>query len=97
MSDLQLTSVEQAELKKLETIIDNGLQTFVEVGNALMRIRDARLYRLAHSTFEEYCHQRWGMRRSYAYELIDTSKTVRNLSGIPDIPTNVAQVRPLAR
>ncbi len=35
------------------------VQTFYEVGNALLQIRDERLYRQTHSTFEEYCREKW--------------------------------------
>lgn len=40
-------------LEENEAIIERGLATFVEVGTALAEIRDNRLYRESHGTFEE--------------------------------------------
>ena len=42
-------------LAELELVIERGLKTFVEVGAALLGIRDGRLYRETHATFEDYC------------------------------------------
>src|SRR5579871_4352258 len=35
-------------------------KAFYECGKALMGLRDKRLYRSTHRTFEEYCHDRFG-------------------------------------
>jgi hypothetical protein len=32
-------------LIELESVIETGIKTFVEVGNALLEIRDSKLYR----------------------------------------------------
>ena len=97
MNDLNVT--ETGRLAELETIIEQGLTTFIEVGNALLEIRDTHLYRRQYATFEEYCRQRWGLRRSRAYQLMAAAEVVENLkmSTIVDIPANEAQVRSLAR
>ena len=50
-----LSEVEEQALKKYEEIISKGLNTFLEVGHALAEIRDRRLYRATHDTFEPYC------------------------------------------
>lgn len=47
-------------LSELEAVIEHGLTTFVEVGEALLEIRESRLYRETHATFEAYCKDRWG-------------------------------------
>ena len=39
---------------------ERGKQTFVDVGMALMDIRERRGYRFQHGTFEEYLRERWG-------------------------------------
>lgn len=84
-------------LTELETVIERGLQTFVEVGNALMEIRDSRLYLAEHDTFEGYCRDRWGMSRPRAYQLMDAAETINILStnGIQNLPTRERQARPL--
>lgn len=94
-----LAAIESARLHDLENTIAQGLKTFVEVGSALARIREERLYREGYATFEDYCRDKWQMSRPNAYELMQAAAVVGNLSGIPDIPDtpkNVAQVRPLA-
>lgn len=83
-------------LSECETIIERGLSTFVEVGNALLEIRDSRLYRESHATFEDYCKGRWGMARANAYRLIEAAKAVADLSPIGDIPKTESQARELA-
>lgn len=92
-----LTVIEEKHYAELLETVDNGVKTFYEVGMALMQIRDNRYYRKTHGTFEELCKDRWGFKRSYAYELIKASEIADNLSGAPDIPapTSVAQLRPL--
>ncbi|NJL33925.1 MAG: hypothetical protein HC893_08770 [Chloroflexaceae bacterium] len=51
------------ELERCEQIIERGLKTFFEVGAALVRVRDLKLYRVEHRTFEAYCQERWGIER----------------------------------
>lgn len=80
-----LTSAEADRLDELERVVDRGLQTFVEVGTALGEIRDRRLYRATHATFEDYCRERWGMGRSHAYRMIDAAEVVRAVSPNGDI------------
>ncbi len=92
-----LTKPERIQLEELETVIRNGQQTFVEVGNALIEIRDNKLYRSKHSTFEAYCADRWGFAKSQAYRLIDGAKVVNNLSPIGDTPKTEAVARPLTK
>ena len=55
-----LVESERSELLQHEQVIEKGLKTFVDVGNALLAIRDKRLYRQGFGTFEDYCKDRWG-------------------------------------
>lgn len=45
-----LVAAEESRLGELEIRIERGLKTFIEVGTALMEIRESRLYRAAHAT-----------------------------------------------
>jgi hypothetical protein len=92
-----LTSAEQRRLQEFETTIERGLQTFYEVGYALAEIREQRLYRAEYGTFEDYCVERWKMRRAQANRLITASEVMENLDPIGSKPTNEAQTRPLAK
>lgn len=93
-----ITGEEAGRLVQLEQRIERGLQTFVDVGNALLEIRDGRLYRSTHGTFEDYCRERWGMKRQRAYELMDAATIAGNLSEFSDIvPARESHVAALAR
>src|SRR5690242_43710 len=90
----------QHKLAELEAVIANGLQTFVEVGRALLQIGEGRLYRtLGYATFSDYVEQRWDISRSYAYRQIEAARVLEvlePLEGDP-LPANEAQARELAR
>jgi len=94
---------EQKALDSLERTIDQALAEFVNVGSALMRIRDERLYKASHPKFEEYCKARWKFSVKHAYRLIAAAKIVEQLKAgkgqVPpeSLPTREAQVRPLAQ
>ena len=75
-----LTVEDARELGCCETVIERGLGAFVEVGNALQVIRDKRLYRAEYGTFEAYCRERWGVSRPRAYQMVEASSVVENLS-----------------
>jgi hypothetical protein len=92
-----LTISEIEQLKAHEATITAGLQTFYEVGNALLTIRDGRLYRLDFRTFEEYCCSKWGMVASRARQLIGAASVVANIEGVTNVTlSNEAQARALA-
>ena len=101
-----LTTWENGRLAHLERIIESGLQTFYDVGGALMEIREGRLYRQTHRSFEAYTKERWGMGKSRAHQLIEAASTVAAISGpvvegepstiVDTLPVNESQVRPLA-
>lgn len=84
-------------LADLEVTIAQGLTTFVEVGAALAEIREVRLYRESHGTFEDYCRERWGMSKRHANRLVESATVVGNLGPIgPTLPATESQARPLA-
>ena len=95
-----LTPEECMRLQTCEKTIREGLGTFVAVGRALMEIRDFRLYRQQHHTFENYVQSVLALSRPRAYELIDSAQVVADLSAIADIsqlPQNEGQARELRR
>ena len=105
-ADLELTQPEADTLDKCEMVIEKGIKTFVQVGKALLTIRDDRLYRTTYGTFEDYCQQRWQLARATAYQLVDAAQVDdalnavdQPMSAIADIPkpANEAQARPLAK
>jgi hypothetical protein len=94
--DAPLSAGETAALAEQEAIIERGLTTFVEVGAALLHIRDNRLYRGEFHRFEDYCLARWGMTKTHANRLIDATEVMGNLTPIGVIPATESQARILA-
>jgi hypothetical protein len=92
----QLSGTERADLAEHEDTIARGLKTFTEVGDALASIRDRRLYRASHATFEDYCRDRWGLSSRHANRTIEAAKVAGILGPIGPIPANEAQARELA-
>jgi len=91
-----LTTTERKSLAKCETVIQKNLAAFVEVGQALFDIREDRLYRATHKTFEAYCKERWELSKSRVYQLIGATEVRQALSTTVDLlPANEAQARPL--
>lgn len=91
-----LSQIEQERLNELCGVVDRGIKTFVEVGMALAEIRDSRLYRETHPTFDDFCSERWDLGRSRVYQLMDGASVVNNVHNCGQIiPINEAQARPL--
>ncbi len=99
----ELTEEEEKERHRLESKVERA---FYEAGTALRQLRDQRLYRSTHKTFEAYCRDRFGFNRAHPYRLIDAAVVVDNLSlsrtqnnlspnGRQIVPTNERQVRDL--
>lgn len=95
MSGDVITIEEAGDFARLETTIAKGLQTFVEVGEALAEIRDRRLYRKEHATFDAYLAARWEISRSWACRQIRAAETVKLLP-TGNKPTTERQVRELS-
>ena len=77
-------------LVECEAVIERGLGTFVEVGEALLEIREQRLYRMIHGDFDTYCRDRWGFSRRRAGEFIEAADVVNRLG---EISPSVAPTR----
>jgi hypothetical protein len=91
-------AVGRDRLTDCERVIASGMRTFVDVGTALAEIRDSRLYRATHETFEAYCRGRWGMGKRYANYQIESARVATALGTIvPTTPATESQARPLTR
>ena len=92
----QLSRPENTRLEHLEHIIENFRKSYYKAGAALAEIRDKRLYRATHASFEAYVAERWELSRPRAYDLIDASRVANNLSAVADVATtNEFQLRAL--
>ncbi len=83
-------------LTQCEKVIAQGLDTFVDVGRALMAIRDDKLYRASHKTFANYCQERWGFSYRRAAQLIEASGVNENVKHASHFP-NARQAEELAK
>jgi hypothetical protein len=85
---------ENERLAELEAVIESS---FVAQGNALREIRDSRLYRETHDTFEAYCQERWEMNRRQADRRIESAETMNTLAetNMSQLPSNESVAREL--
>jgi hypothetical protein len=95
----ELSQEEQSDRLHLERRVERA---FFEAGKALAELRDRRLYRSTHKTFEEYCRERFGHSRRQSYLLMDAAVVFDNLVEICDqfdhkMPTAEGQVRPITK
>lgn len=74
-----LTADESDALAVCEQRIAAGIEAFRDVVFALKEVRDRRLYREKHATFEDYCQTRWGFTRQRGYQLIDAAEAIASL------------------
>ena len=81
----ELTSDQSIRLAEMESKIEDGMKKFVDVGTALATIRNEKLYRATHKSFEQYCVERWGMKRAHASRMIKAAKVVKEVSPTGDI------------
>lgn len=93
----EIISLEESRrLVELEEKIEKGLNTFIAVGEALAEIRDKRLYRSTHGTFEDYCKEEWEMTARHARNLMGAAEVAIGLAEMGTIvPKREAQMRPL--
>lgn len=88
-----VTQKEAESLAECEALIERGMKTFVQVGEALAAIRDARLYRESHDSFESYCRERWGWSKQHAYRLIECAPMAKSNPQV----TSINQARELSK
>ena len=94
---LPLTPERAALRAQHELVISQGLQAFVAVGEALLAMRDEKLYQPEYKTFEDYLKARWNISRAEGYRLMEAAQVVNSLSqGLRQMLENPNQARALA-
>lgn len=97
-----MLSSEVKTLHDCESKIATFSTSFVGAGTALAVLRDGRLYRATHDTFDAYCRERWEFSPQRAGQLIKAAEVAKELAehdstmALPP-PGNEGQVRPLTR
>jgi DNA repair photolyase/predicted NAD-dependent protein-ADP-ribosyltransferase YbiA (DUF1768 family) len=97
-----LSKAEKQQLIECEAVIRENATQFVQVGLALKKIKDGKLYRATHSSFEGYCLANFDFGRIYGYRLIKSAEVVEELkkvlpAGNTSMLTSETHVRELAK
>jgi hypothetical protein len=90
----ELSPEEEADRQRLELKVERA---FFEAGLSLRELRDRRLYRSTHKSWQAYCKDRFGYGRDSA-DLKSQQQGSRKFGKVPTIgrqilPTNERQVR----
>jgi len=75
-----MTAVANKRLIELERIVSKGMANFVEVGNALMAIRDefkGEFPSLGYKDFEDYCRSKWDANIARYFDLLERNKQIK--------------------
>lgn len=97
-----LSDAQQLEkLHFLENIVKKGFQQFLDVGQALAEIKEARLYKAeGHKSFAEYVKNKFNYNLNYCNYLMNTADMIKRLEALDDdsfvMPTSEAQCKALA-
>jgi N6-adenosine-specific RNA methylase IME4 len=89
-----LTSAETRRLTELEAVVSEGLAQFISVAQALLEIRQGRLYRQTHPSFEAYVSERFGLARRTAYGYLEAAVVHGNVP--PEAHLSLSHLRALA-
>ena len=91
----QLTGDEADSLGTCERAVENlGTATWL-AGKALQTIRDGKLYRQTHRTFEDYITERWEIGERTAYQMIEEWPLAERLNQALGKPATASHTRAL--
>ena len=95
----ELSEEEQKERERLERQI---VDSFYQAGVALRELRDRKLFRSTHRTFEEYARDILGFSRIRLYQLMGAAQVYENIrenvnAPLTLLPTTEYQCRPLVK
>lgn len=91
-----LTRHDRATLIRLEDVLATARRWAMEEAKALLVIRNRRLYRATHQSFEAYAQERWGFEHSHAGRLCQWAEVLDQLSPFgDDVPRREAHARPM--
>ncbi len=92
-----LTPAEAKRYERLKAQFSKWYEDRFAAGDALREIRDSRLYRQEHPTFEVFCEKEYGVSRSRAYRLIEAAEVKAGIAMSPmgNSVTNERQARAL--
>jgi len=100
-SENELTVAESDERAFHEKVVDDvkdGIEKLAGIGDASLKVlRDKRLYRATHKTFEDYCWDRFRFKRDKADRAISFAGTLESLTQrcVKNLPETAHQALPL--
>ena len=97
MADNTAITITEKRLTDLEGRIRKGLESFVEVGNALSEIKARNGFMLRGAkTFDEYCSKTFGFSERNGYRMIAAAETAKKVEeAVGEKPRNEAAAREL--
>ena len=97
MSDTTAVSMTEKRLTELEGQVRRGLDSFVQVGNALAEIKNRNGFMLREcKTFDEYCAKTFGFSERNGYRMIAAAETAKKIeAAVGERPRNEASAREL--
>jgi hypothetical protein len=81
----------QESLEVLVAIVKQGpkrSKRYVAIGEALIQIRDRKVYRQTHKPFEAFVFERFRLARSSVYDYMVAAAEAGEISGTPDRMAN---------
>jgi len=85
-------------LEEIEGRIEERGRAWLENGRDMIVIHDLKLYREQYKTWEAYCEERWGRKRTYAHYILTAVGLADKLFTIVNVlPATESHVRPLFR
>lgn len=99
--DLPVSEADKNEFDRLDGVVRKGVESYMEAGAALFEIHQRKLWRAGgYATWKEYCESVVGKSTAQVQRLMEASRHVSELVGLPDatiLPQNESQARPLSR
>lgn len=88
-----LTTAQTSRLYSLEEKIEKGRATYLQVGTALAEIREKRLYKATHATWEAYCRGRWKFSTQHCGRLMAAASFAEQSEPMGSVPATERAAR----
>ena len=82
---LPLTDRETDLLRTCEATIEQHKHALTQIADALRTIKEQRLYRATHATFQLYCEEHWHFTGRHAYRLIRAAEVIDDVGPMGNI------------
>jgi DNA modification methylase len=97
---MELIEFTQTEEKRYHELKNRCKAAWIDFANAIIEIRDSKLYRVEYNTFEDFCNSELAVSVRYAQMLTASAEVVANITNANNcshLPQTESQTRPLTR